>query len=73
MSTSQDWLGSLTYPSSLDQLPVILSPGPPDKLDTNDEEEDAKDGAGEHPLRADVPRREEEAGVDGVPVPEHRD
>lgn len=43
------------------------------RLNRHAEEEDAKHTAGKHAFGGDVPRLGEEARVDRVPVPEHRD
>lgn len=62
---------SKTYLASEDDAPVVLPAQSPDGLDGHAEKEDTDDTTGEHGLRADMPGRGQEAGVDGVPVPKH--
>lgn len=61
-----DGLGMLA-----DEEAVVFFGGAAQELERDDEEDDADAGASEHALAGDVPGAREEAGVDGVPVPEH--
>lgn len=55
----------------LDDVAVPFLDGAAEELEGHDEEDDADAGAGEHTLAGDAPGRGDEAGVDGVPVPQH--
>lgn len=55
----------------VNQEPVILLAGAPQHLQRNDEQHNADARAGEVALGGDLPGLGDEAGVDGVPVPEH--
>ena len=54
-------------------ISVVLPRAASDRLDGDHEEEHADDGAREHPFGADLPGRGQEARVDRIPVPQHRD
>jgi hypothetical protein len=50
---------------------IVLLAEAAEELDENDEENDADAGGGEGALGRDAPGRAQEAGIDGVPVPQH--
>lgn len=51
---------------------IVLLAQAAEEFDGHDEEDDADAGASEHALGPDVPLLRDEAGVDGVPIPQHR-
>ena len=53
------------------QIAIELPLGPAQELQRDDEEDDPDTASGECAVRLDVPGAGEEAGVDGVPIPEH--
>lgn len=56
-----------------DDVAVEFLDGAAEGFEGHDKEEDTNARSGEHALGGDVPRAGDETGIDGVPVPKHRD
>lgn len=50
---------------------VVLLAEAAEELDEDDEQQDANAGSDHHAVVGDVPRRGQEACIDGVPIPQH--
>ena len=65
-----DWLSGH---GCTDEFSIVFPSQSSEAFDQDDEEEYTDDGSGEGAFGLVVPRGSEEARIDSVPVPEHRD